>query len=113
MLLVARQHLIARGEVEAHHDLSHPFGRAGRQRHVGGVAGESQRVGAAQRAGQLAAPFEVGGRAAVRQLALELRLRRLDRARRQRPVGARVEVGDPLQHGELAAQSGWLHDRRE
>jgi hypothetical protein len=113
VLLVAGQDLIARAEVHAHHDLAHPFGRAGRQRDVGRVRSERPRVRRAQGLRELRATFEMGQRAPLGELAVELGARGLDGAARQRPVGAGVEVRALGEHGELAAQSGRIHDRRE
>ncbi len=101
MLLIAGEDLLARVQLEALDRLGDPLGRARRQRHVGAVAAEELRVAPPQTPAQLRAALEVGRGPALDQLTLELLRGGLGRPRRQRPVGARVQVRESLEHGKL------------
>ncbi len=113
VLLVARQDLIATGELQPTDRLRDALGRARGQREVGRVTAEERGVGRPQRVCELGAAFEVGNRAALEQLALELGGGRPRGGRGQRPVGAGVQVGRALQHGKLGSQRGQAHEARE
>ncbi len=76
-----------------------------------GLAGECARVRAAQPLGELVAALEVLGGPARARLAEQLLSACMCRDGRQRPVGARVQIGDPLEHGELVAQRLDAHER--
>ncbi len=68
-------------------------------------------VGGAQLGVQLAAALEVRGGAPLAELALELAFGGGDRARGQRPVGARVQVGEVSRTGNSARSPGRLTNR--
>ena len=111
VLLVGGHDLVARAEVHPGHDGADPLAGGGGQRDVGDVAAQHPRVAGAQRVLQLEAPQEVRRGPALVELGLELLARRSHGGGGQRPVRARVEVGDRLEDGELGAQGGGVHRR--
>ena len=113
MLLVAGEDLIAASELQASDRHRDALGGAGRDRDVGGLAAERRGVGSAELLGELLAPGEVRLRASLLDLPLEHLGRRASRPCGERPVGARVQVRQPIQNGKLGSQASGVHSQRE
>jgi hypothetical protein len=81
--------------------LRDPLARRGRQREVRRVAPERRGVERPQLIIELRATFEVRLRATQLRLSLELLCGCPHRARGQRPIGAGVQIRQPLKDGKL------------
>ena len=84
----------------------HAVGRGAGERQLGGVGAEQRRPPAAQlaRCARAAPRSEPGSPRPLGLARDQLGRARRTRARRNRPVGAGVQVGEPLEHRELGAK---------
>ena len=110
VLLVARHDLVARVQVEGGEHRVDPVGRRAGESDLAGLGVQEPRHSSAQ---LLAARHHllhegVAG-ATLLQLQPKRPLRGLERPARHRPVGPGIQVGQPLEHGELGAKA--LHGR--
>ena len=104
MLAVGRDDLVVRGQAEPRQDDVAAVRGRGRERHVLGRHADEGRELLPHGRPQLERTLEVRRpAAAVLEIGLLLGGHRLDRRAGERPVRARVQVGEPLEDGELRA----------
>src|SRR4051812_12458709 len=112
MLRVARQHLVAATEPQRGHHGRHPVGGRSRESDVLHVAAVRERELLPQSCGVRLKPVEEGpAEAPLLELVAELVGRSLEAAPWHGAVGPGVEVGHPLEHGELRPEVVRVHGR--
>jgi hypothetical protein len=105
VLLVAREDLVARLDVERVKRGVDAVGGGPGESHVRGRHAEQPRGAAAQLVDPLDLVLEPRLAApALVQLLAQRAVGGLERSRRHRPVRAGVEIGDPLEDGELSSE---------